>query len=60
MDGYRMAEVMQRDCGALPFLFVTGYDFHAAPTSSSRFMLQKPLNRRVLAEAVRRALADAR
>jgi len=60
MDGYRMAEVMQRDCGALPFLFVTGYDFHAAPTSSSRFMLQKPLNRRLLAEAVRRALADAR
>ncbi|GEM_PF-4870056 len=59
MDGYRMAEVMQRECGALPFLFVTGYDFHAAPTSSSRFMLQKPLTRRVLADAVRRALAGS-
>ncbi|MGH9507494.1 MAG: ATP-binding protein [Terriglobales bacterium] len=57
MTGYQLADQVREAFGPIRALFVSGYDLHSTPGSSSRFLLQKPLNLRDLAAAVRQALA---
>ncbi len=57
MTGYQLADRVQAEFGPMRTVFVTGYDFQSTPGSSSRFLLQKPINLRDLAAAVRQALA---
>lgn len=57
MTGYQLADRVREEFGPMRTLFVSGYDLHSAPVSSSRFLLQKPLNLRDLSAAVREALA---
>lgn len=57
MTGYQLADRVQAEFGPIRTVFVTGYDFQSTPGSSSRFLLQKPINLRDLAAAVRQALA---
>ncbi|MGH9534024.1 MAG: ATP-binding protein [Terriglobales bacterium] len=56
MTGYQLADRVQAEFGPMRALFITGYDFRTTPGSSSRFLLQKPLNLRDLAAAVRQTL----